>query len=212
MGSRGVLHNDSRAVVRQFQGTRWLICLTRFNGRWRSLRTPGRPTELFFLDEATALAAGHRPCGQCRHGAYRAFQDAYGRAFPDDPTGASAIDHRLHADRLTRHRTKRTYLGSAAELPDAAMIKHDGRAWLVLAGWLLAWSPAGYRDRLPVAALDRVTVLTPEATVATLAAGYRPKLDSSARLLTSDGPAGEDLPEPAERPPVQQVGDGERGI
>jgi hypothetical protein len=183
MGNRGVLHDDSRVVVRQFQGNRWLICLTRFNGRWRALRTPGRLTELFFLDEATALAAGHRPCGQCRHAAYRTFRDAYRRAFPADPAGASAIDRRLHADRLTRQHAKRTYAAAATDLPDGTIIRHEGQAWLVLAGWLLAWSPGGYQGRRPMPGLGLVTVLTPRATVATLAAGYLPQLDASARIL-----------------------------
>jgi len=88
MGNRGVLHDDERRIVRFSQGRRWIACLTDVKGRRRPLMTPGRYTELFFLDEATALAAGHRPCWECRRADALRFRDAWARAAGADPATA----------------------------------------------------------------------------------------------------------------------------
>lgn len=179
-GNRGALHDADGTIVRYSRGKNWIICALEFKGRRRTLYAPGRLSELFFLDEATALAAGHRPCGECRSAAYRAFKSAYARAHEGEPASAAAIDARLHADRLARRGVKCTYLADLATLPDGAMIDLAGQPWLVLAGNLLAWSPGGYTQRRARTGVGQVRVLTPRATVATLAAGFRPELHPSA--------------------------------
>jgi hypothetical protein len=157
-----------------------VACVLSFKGRRRTLLTPGRLTELFFLDEATALAAGHRPCGECRIPDYRAFGAAWRDAYPDTPPGAPAIDARLHADRLSGPGARRTYAAPLDELPDGAMVAESGRAWLVRADELLAWTPGGYTERRPRAGVGEITVITPRGTVAALRAGYRPVVHDSA--------------------------------
>jgi len=173
-GNRGRLHDPAGNVVRYSTTKAWAICVLEFKGRRRVQWAPGRLTELYFLDEATALAAGHRPCGECRYRDYQAFKAAYGRAHPLDEPTARAIDARMHADRLSGPRTRRTYTARVGDLPDGTMIEVSGSPWLVWRGALLAWQPGGYGDRVPIRVDAGVTVLTPRATVATLAAGYEP--------------------------------------
>ncbi|MGH9124817.1 MAG: hypothetical protein ACRDZ8_08845 [Acidimicrobiales bacterium] len=178
-GNRGRLHDPDGNLVRYSTGRAWAICELEFKGRRRPLWAPGRLTELFFLDEATGLAAGHRPCGECRFHRYAAFKQAWARCFPGTPASAAAIDTRLHHDRLLGPGVRRTYRTEARLLPTGTMIDLDGHRWLVDNERLLAWTPGGYghrRDR-PDA---EVTVITPQSTVSVLAAGYQPVLHPSA--------------------------------
>src|SRR5262245_29849854 len=108
MGNRGRLHDASRRIVRYAQGRRWIACVTGFRGRRRQVMRPESYTELFFLDEAVALGAGHRPCAECRHGDYQRFRSAWSHAGLGE-TSADAMDRRLHADRLAAPRTRRAY-------------------------------------------------------------------------------------------------------
>ncbi len=167
MGNRGVLHGEDGEHRRDWQVRRWIACRLEFKGRHREIRRPGRWTELFFRDEATALAAGHRPCAECRRADYRRWQAAW----PHADSGADAMDRMLHADRLDG-RSKRTYEARLGELPGGAMVERAGRAWLLAEGCLLPWSPGGYGDPQPAPARATVTVLTPAVTVAVLRAGY----------------------------------------
>jgi hypothetical protein len=173
MGNRGILHDGQRRIVRRAQGRRWITCLTSFRGRRRSVMRPGSYTELFFLDEAVALAAGHRPCAECRHADYQRFRVAWARCFSDRGMSADAIDRRLHTDRLSGPRVRRTYVDHARHLPDGTYVEVDGRAWLLWDGSMLAWSPTGYVDERPRSEAD-VIVLTPRCTVDVIGAGYRP--------------------------------------
>jgi hypothetical protein len=175
-GNRGQLLDATGSLARFSRGRLWLICVLDFKGRRRTLWQPGRLTELFFLDEATGLAAGHRPCGECRYPRYQEFKRAWAEAFPGEPAGATAMDARLHADRLAAPGIRRSHEAALADLPDGAMVELDGRAWLVLGPRLLAWSHGGYREQRARPRRARVTVLTPRATVAVLAAGYQPVL------------------------------------
>ena len=109
MGNRGCIHSDDGRIVRQWQVRRWIACALSFRGRWRFVTPPGRWTALFFLDEATALAGGHRPCAECRWADYRRFQDAFLAAHPGHPAGADPMDATLHAARAGKGRTKHTY-------------------------------------------------------------------------------------------------------
>ena len=173
-GNRGVLHNDNLALVRRYQVRRWLVCVLEFRGRRRPVMRPRRYTELFFLDEAVALAAGHRPCAECRHAAYQSFLTAWtaARALPAKPA-ADDIDQVLHWQRRLVDGARVTYPALLSELPDGVFIVHDDEFWLANDGGLNRWTPAGYTDRIdqfdgPAA------VLTPHATVETIRAGYRP--------------------------------------
>ena len=189
MGNRGILHDESRHLVRPWQLQRWIACQTEFRGRRRQVMRPHSYTELFFLDEVTAFAAGHRPCAECRHADYRRFQSAW-TAWTGEPASAPAIDTVLHADRLEgrgAHQRQRTFqvAGDAiASLPDGIFASLDGTPWLLWRGQLLAWSAGGYTARRPLPTADEsVTVLTPRALVAVLRAGYQPAVHPSAVAL-----------------------------
>jgi hypothetical protein len=183
-GSRGQLLDASGRLARYSRGRLWLICRLEFKGRRRVQWQPGRLTELYFLDEVTGLAAGHRPCGECRYRAYQAFKQAWTAACPGQRASAAAIDARLHAGRLAAPGERRTYQAPLAGLPDGAMVDLDGRPWLVLGSSLLAWSHGGYRQRRHRPRDAVVTVLTPAVTVAVLAAGYQPVLHPTAAART----------------------------
>jgi hypothetical protein len=177
MGNRGILHDDARRIVRPWQVRRWIACVLEFRGRRRQVMQPHRYTELFFLDEAVALGAGHRPCAECRRADYRRFQALWETSI-GGPTDADSMDDRLHADRLDGKR-KRTYRDDIANLPDGVFIVLDGSAWLVWRDAVHAWSDAGYvaRKRRPVR--GEVEILTPRAIVAVFAAGLQPSIHPS---------------------------------
>ena len=179
MGNRGVLHDEERRIVRFSQGRRWICCLTEFTGRRRPLMVPGRYTELFFLDEATALAAGHRPCVECRRADAMRFRASWTDANGHDPGITFAeIDAWLAEERLGAPGVMRRWRAESAVLPDGAMVAIDGDAFLVEAGRLRPWSMAGYGPAC--AAPEEVEVLTPRSIVAAIAAGYAPVLHASA--------------------------------
>ena len=186
MGNRGVLHDDCRRLrARRWALKAWLICRLEFRGRRRAVMAPRRYTELFFFDEATAIAAGHRPCYECRRKDFAAWQAAWARAFDAEATPrAKAIDARLHGERVDRKtRAQRRWMEALDELPDGAFVAIDGAAHLVWGDALLAWSWAGYGAPRRRAATGPVVVLTPPSAVATLRVGYRPVLHSSAATL-----------------------------
>jgi hypothetical protein len=187
MGNRGILHDDAGRIVRSWQVRRWIACRTAFRGRHRQLLQPHSWTELFFLDEATAFAAGHRPCAECRHADYQRFKAAWAVGV-GAPNSAGAMDAVLHADRLEgrgTHQRKRTYREQLSRLPEGALIRLDGSAWLLWDGQLLEWSAGGYRARrVQPPTASRVEVLTPRSLVAVLRAGYElevhPSIDEAA--------------------------------
>jgi hypothetical protein len=148
-GNRGCLHDSYGNIRRHHNGRRWIACRLSFRGRHRSpLLQPGRYTELFFLDEATALAAGHRPCAECRRVDFDRFVQLWSARHPGE-TGADVIDRRLHAERLQPDgRHQRRHLILAGDLPDGAMIIEQGEPWLVCGDELGRWTPSGYSDRV----------------------------------------------------------------
>jgi hypothetical protein len=179
MGNRGILHDAQRRVVRDWQVRRWIACRLEFRGRHRAVMQPGHYTELFFLDEAVALADGHRPCAECRFADYRAFWTAWRSVYPHQPASADAMDRVLQAERRTRPFNKRTYVAEIDSLPDGAYIAIDGAAWLVRGHALYRWSAGGYTERTGRPARGQVTVLTPPSIVAVLHAGYMSGMHSS---------------------------------
>ena len=189
MGNRGVLHDAAGRIKRAWQVRRWIVCVLEFRGRKRTVMTPGSYTELFFLDEATALAAGHRPCAECRHARFLDFCTAWKLAHPGDdgshkrPT-ADEIDSRLHAERVTSDRSKRTFTARLDELPDGVFVTAEAsgrQAYLVWGDDLLPWSPGGYGERRPRPQGVSAVVLTPPSTAAAIRAGYIPEVHASAR-------------------------------
>jgi hypothetical protein len=172
-GNRGCLHDDDGRIHRRHAGRRWIACRLSFKDRHRELMQPGRYTELFFLDDATALAAGHRPCAECRREDYEGLVERWPGELPDG-SRAAAIDDHLHAERLTDAGTQRAHGGALGELPDGAFILRDGAPWLVRGEELLRWTPAGYRDAAVRPAGLRPVVVTPPSLVAVLADGWRP--------------------------------------
>ena len=170
MGNRGGrLHRDDQTLSgSRWKTKHWLICVCEFKGRRRDVWGQYY-TELFFLDEPTALAAGHRPCFECRRQAAKAFI----AAFPGAPSHVEAMDEALHRERV-EDRRKRLWRAKLGDLPDGAMIVRDGRAFAVRLDALLPWSFAGYGAPAPLETDTIVEVLTPPSTVAALKGGYRP--------------------------------------
>ena len=188
MGNRGVLHDAEGHVERAWKVKRWLVCVLEFRGRKRRVMMPNRYTELFFLDEATALAAGHRPCAECRHARFIAFCYAWKLAHPEHgdsprPT-ADEIDNRLHAERVTANRSKRSFTTALDGLPDGVFVTMEawrGEAYLVWGDSLFPWSSGGYGQPRPRPQGLSTVVLTPPSTVAAIRAGYIPEVHPSAR-------------------------------
>jgi hypothetical protein len=180
-GNRGCLHDAAgRLGVARWRHPHWISCELSYKGWRRPIMAPNRWTELFFLDEAVALAAGHRPCALCRRADWLAFRTAWASAF-GTLTAAPEIDRILHAARVdSRSRAQKRHAAAAERLPDGTFILQDGSPALVTGSGLRPWRPGGYGPALPRPA-GPVTVLTPRPLVAVLAAGYRPRLHPSAR-------------------------------
>ncbi len=172
MGNRGVLHDDERQLVRSWQVRRWIACRIAFRGRRRIIMRPRSYTELFFLDEATAFSAGHRPCAECRNGDYKRFHALWEQCF-GAPVSADIIDTALHAERFAGH-AKRTYRADLSALPCGTFIAIDGIPLLVWDDGLQIWSGSGYQEARPRPKFGDVEVLTPPSIVKIFAAGYRP--------------------------------------
>jgi hypothetical protein len=189
MGNRGQLHDREGRVKRAWQVKRWLICVLQFRGRKRTVMSPGQYTELFFLDEATALAAGHRPCFECQRQRYLAFRDAWIRGNEAgahlDKFRVADMDEPLHRERLAPDRSKRTYGANLDRLRNGVFVvrpEEPEKAYLVWDDCLLEWSPGGYRKRLTRPKGKQTMVLTPRSTVQTIAAGFVPGVHPTARL------------------------------
>jgi hypothetical protein len=177
MGNRGILHDDYGRIVRAWQCRRWIACVTQFRGRHREVMRPHSYTELFFLDEASALSAGHRPCKECRYADYRRFQDLWKTCF-GDPANADAMDAKLHAERL-QDCHKRIH-DAFTDLPNGTFVDFDGAAWLIHGDELLAWTDSGYAERQARPTRGRARVLTPPSIVTLLRHGYAFALHPSA--------------------------------
>lgn len=191
MGNRGCLHDQGTTILRQYQVTRWIICKLDFNGRVKKPMPPGEYTSLFFLDEATALAAGHRPCYECNRAKARLFADHWIAANPMRGRSEKAvndlIDEQLHRERITdayyqRDRRKCVYLDSIDALPDGTFVAIGQRLTphLVLGGLAFPWEIGSYGEPITRPTGMTVVVLTPASTVRTLAYGYIPDLHFSA--------------------------------
>ncbi|MBA3384020.1 MAG: hypothetical protein H0T20_05135 [Actinobacteria bacterium] len=176
-GNRGCLHDETGRIRRRYNGMRWIACRLEFRSWQRSpLLQPGRFTELFFLDEATAFAAGHRPCALCRHGDYVRFVEIWGELHPGQ-VGADAIDAQLHAERLVPGtRAQLHHEAELDQLPNGSFVLQAGTPHLVLGSHLLTWTAAGYAASRPRPKRQQVTLITPPSLVAVLRAGWKEPL------------------------------------
>jgi hypothetical protein len=174
-GNRGCLHDRRGQITRRFNGKRWIACRLEFRGWQRGpLLQPGRFTELFFLDEATAFAAGHRPCALCRREDYVRFGAMWRERHPGQ-IGADAIDAQLHAERIASDgRAQRHHEAALDELPDGSFVLQDGAPRLVLGARLLTWTPSGYRTPGPRARGGQARLITPPSLVDVLRSGWEP--------------------------------------
>jgi hypothetical protein len=179
-GNRGVLH-EGREIVRFHAGNLWITCALEFRGRHRELWIPNRWTPLFFHDEAVAFAAGHRPCGECRHAEYVTYKEAWAEAQGGPLPSAGEMNRRLHGERIFRGTHRRRFHEILwADLPDGAFVLDTGAPSLVLGDELVTWSPSGYGERRRRPTRGTATAITPPATLAVLRAGYPLQIDSSA--------------------------------
>ena len=179
MGNRGILHDESSRIVRPWKGKAWIACALQWRDWKRTPFTPGTWSELFFLDEATAFAAGHRPCKLCRRARHIEFKRAWLAAnrelVDDDEPPIAAIDRVLHGERTVPGGGKRTFEALASNLPDGTFVDRGGRALLAWKGRFLEWSFSGYRAAPePLDLGECVTVLTPASIVQMYREGFEP--------------------------------------
>lgn len=182
LGNRGILHNEKKEIVAPWRHKAWIICNLEFKGRKREVFSANSYSELFFLDEATALSAGHRPCAECRRKRYTEFKtawcnaNAYGNMVP-----VSQIDKQLHSERAIRSGGKVTFEIEFSMLPEGAFIETGKTALLFWKEKLKRWSFEGYEsfDYQP-APTEPVKVLTPFSTIQLLRSGFRPQVHETA--------------------------------
>jgi hypothetical protein len=181
-GNRGIIHDPTTKTLlrKRWSSPAWITCVCEFRGRWREVMGQRSWTELFFLDEATAFAAGHRPCFYCRRGDAKRFRAAWEQGNGTGRVLARDMDAVLHRERLDHGKKRLHPLPMALEnLPDGAMVQVDGESYLIAQGRARKWSPAGYGEAA-AAAPDDAMLLTPPSTLHAFRAGYRPVLHPSA--------------------------------
>jgi hypothetical protein len=179
-GNRGIIHDpETRTLLKKRWSTpAWLTCVCEFRGRRRKVMSQRSWTELFFLDEATAFAAGHRPCFYCRREDAKHFRSCWEKGNGVTGLTAKAMDAVLHAERLDRGKKRLHPLPMPMdELPDGAMVQAAGESYLVTGGKTLRWSFAGY---CPGDVAGAAMLLTPPSTICAFQAGYQPVLHSTA--------------------------------
>jgi|SRR5690348_423445 len=183
MGNRGQLHDDTKFIQRPFKLKAWLTCLLEFKGRKREVMSPGLYTELFFLDEATAFSAGHRPCFECRREDHYRFKMFWLKGNPEykftENTSINKIDAILHTERINSRGNKITYLDNIDNLPAGTFILFDNEPYLVANHQLYHWTASGYNNEMALPKNKIVSVLTPRSIVNTFSAGYIPQMGIS---------------------------------
>jgi hypothetical protein len=180
-GNRGILHSG-REIVRFHASDLWITCALEFRGRWHEQWRPHHYTFLYFHDEAVALAAGHRPCAECRRPSYAAYRAAWAEGLGVEVPSAREINRRLHGERIVRgtHRRRFHQLPWAA-VPDGAFVLLDDSPAVVVRGRAVAWTREGYRGGRARPRRGMATSITPPSTLAALRAGYPVQIDDGAR-------------------------------
>ncbi|MCM2560884.1 hypothetical protein M8756_02530 [Lutimaribacter sp. EGI FJ00015] len=180
MGNRGILHDDARRLgPARWRHPHWICCVLSFKGRHRQIMHPKRYTELFFLDEAVALAAGHRPCAECRRADYTRFRKLWEQAHGPVAT-AAALDRALHRARVTRDRQQVRHHAAARDVPAGSFIAVNDQPHLVVSDCIFPFTLDGYGSPF-ILPKGMTTVLTPAPLVAVLRLGYAPQLHPSTR-------------------------------
>jgi len=185
LGNRGIIHNEKKLIVAQWRSKAWITCQIEFKGRESPVFAPDSYSQLFFVDEATAFAAGHRPCAECRRDRYNEFKAAWIQSNRDlietvSPT-VIEIDKVLHSERVFEDKRKRTYSAHFGTLPQGTFIEIEGKALLLWRGKLLEWSFEGYsRSNSSLSPSLSVAVLTPASVVRMFTSGFTPKVHVSA--------------------------------
>jgi hypothetical protein len=185
-GNRGIIHDPATKTLlsKRWATPAWLVCVCDFRGRRREVMGGRSWTELFFLDEATALAAGHRPCFYCRRDDANRFRAAWEQGNGVADIRLRDIDAVLHRERLDRGKKRLHQLAMPlGQLPGGAMVQQGAESFLIVDGQALLWSPAGYRKAEH--AINDAKLLTPPSTLRALGAGYRAVLHPSARCIPS---------------------------
>jgi len=179
-GNRGIIHDPAtKTLTRRWASNAWLTCVCEFRGRRRRVMGGRSWTELFFLDEATAFAAGHRPCFFCRRDDANRFCAAWDAGNGTKGVLARDIDPVLHRERLADGKKRLHPLPMRWEqLPDGAMVQGEAQSYLIAGGRALLWSPAGYREAQGM--VNDARLLTPPSTLRAFIAGYKPVLHPSA--------------------------------
>jgi len=176
MGNRGLLHDPDQHIVRSYKLKAWITCLLQFKGRHREIMAPNRYTELFFLDEATAFAAGHRPCFECRREDFNKFKALWIKGNPEynfsPKTSIEAIDKILHHERMNDDGSKKMHKANIKSLPDGVFISIDNTPWLIANDLIHLWTPGGYTMTQSLSHKSEVNVITPKSIVNTLRTGY----------------------------------------
>ena len=188
MGNRGILHKN-KVIVRNYKLPSWIVCKLEFKGRRRTIMSENNYTELFFLDEATAYSAGHRPCAECRRDAFTLFKNAWKAAnkntyaLPDDKI--ISIDKIIHHERIDQNGNKITYKEQLQYLPNGVFVKlaESDDSYLYYDHKLLKWNEANYSEMLQLPLITFVDVLTPKSIVKMFALGFEVNIHHSAKQL-----------------------------
>lgn len=185
LGNRGVLHDGHQTLLRPFKLKAWITCVLEFKGRKRQVMAPNRYTELFFLDEATSFAAGHRPCFECRREDANKFKSSWLKGNPaynfNEKTYIREIDEILHKERIDRKRSKITFEERIDNIPDGTFVLLNNKAFLFVHPSIFLWSPSGYEEGIAVPDVNKLIILTPRSIVNTFRAGYTPQMAATIR-------------------------------
>ena len=180
MGNRGVIHNQYKEITHAFRHRAWITCALEFKGRKRVVMSPDRWTELFFLDEATAFAAGHRPCFECRREDAKKFKSCWIKGNPmhnfSMSTSINQIDEIIHRERIDNEKKKVMHQRPSSTIPDGTFILMNEDIFLFSKGRLHRWTPFGYENNIAVPEDFMLTVLTPDSIVNSFCAGYVPQI------------------------------------
>lgn len=170
MGNRGCLHNEHQQIVRQFKLKAWIYCSLTYKDFYRPVMSPGKYTELFFLDAATALAAGHRPCGFCKRQEYRSFKAAWQQGNSRDDWSLKQIDAYMHQECTEQQNFPQLQLLS--KLPEGVMVCSDDCYFLKSSNQLRPWSFAGYGNPRLIRPREKARLVTPQSIVNAMRAGF----------------------------------------
>jgi hypothetical protein len=179
MGNRGVIHKEKQ-IIRAFKHKAWITCLLEFKGRKRTVMMPDRWTELFFLDEATAFAAGHRPCFECRRADAQRFKSCWIKGNPaynfSMTTPIHQIDDIMHQERIDRENRKVVHQRMSFDIPEGTFVLINDDPYIFSRGSLHRWTPTGYEDSVALPDASTLTILTPHSIVNAFRAGYVPQI------------------------------------